>query len=97
MNLLPSLNMYPVPGHEEYSIIECQALERVDRNKDGSVPSLWRKKIYVKLDLTTIDPVQSPKVIAAILNTMSEQLEGDDYDTYALVPEARVYGLTPVI
>lgn len=92
MNLLPSFSVYPVPGHEEYSILEMQCLERVDRTPDGGVPRLWHKKVYVKLDLTSVDPAESAKIIATCLNTMSEQLEADDYETYQPVTMGAAYG-----
>jgi len=92
MNLLPSLAIFPVPGHEEYTMIEMSCLERVDRAPDGVVPVLWRKKFYVKLDLTEVDSADTPHIIARLLNTLSEQLEAEDYETYPLVTMAAAYG-----
>lgn len=92
MNLLPSLAIFSVPGHEEYTIIEMACLERVDRAPDGVVPMLWKKKFYVKVDLTEVDPADTSRIIATFLNTLSEQLEADDYDTYPLVTKDAAYG-----
>lgn len=92
MNVLPSLSVISVPGHPEYSIIQMQCLERVGLTEDGRVPLLWQQEVYVKLDITDVDPAESAKVIATCLNTISEQLEADDYNTYQPVTKDAAYG-----
>jgi hypothetical protein len=92
MNILPSLNVFPVPGHEEYTIIMMSCFDREARTPEGVVLQLWERTFYIKENITSVTLADSPAIIAKLLNTVSEQLEADDYETYPLVTKDTAYG-----
>jgi hypothetical protein len=92
MNLLPSISIFSVPEHQEYTCIMVTCLDRVAQTEEGHVLEYWEKVFYVKEDITAVDEGKAAAMIAKMLNTISEQLEADDYETYELVTKETAHG-----
>ena len=97
MNLLPSFNIMPVPDFPQYTIAEVHFLDREAKDPNGAVVCTGVVQIFLDVNITDVRVSQARAVIAAIINTLSEQLECDDYNTYPQVTKARAYGLPSVM